>query len=83
MNLGSGVHKVKKTGRRRLSIPTALPRPPPLPRPATSNQVPPHVAQAKMQRKNQMVAKCDLVCLICFPVVFLLFGTIYLAALYI
>ena len=63
-------------------VPSILPPLPPRPRAMLrSNQVPPHITQAKMQRKNQMVAKRDLVCHICFPVVFILFGAIYLMAL--
>jgi hypothetical protein len=40
--------------------------------------VSPRDATAKLIRKNQMIARLDIVCLIIFPIVFLLYAGIYL-----
>ena len=38
----------------------------------------PRDATAKLMRKNRMIARLDIVCLILFPIVFLLYAVIYL-----
>ena len=40
--------------------------------------VSPSEATAKLLRKNRMIARLDIVCLIIFPIVFILYGVIYL-----
>ena len=44
----------------------------------SKDDVSPHDATAKLIRKNQMIARLDIVCLILFPIVFLLYVVIYL-----
>ena len=38
----------------------------------------PGEAQAKLVKKNRMIARLDIVCLILFPIVFILYAAIYL-----
>ena len=38
----------------------------------------PSEAQAKLVKKNRMIARLDIVCLILFPIVFILYAAIYL-----
>ena len=41
-------------------------------------EVSPSDATAKLMRKNRMIARLDIVCLILFPIVFILYAAIYL-----
>ena len=66
---------------RSLIMATTGVEPPPLPTATNGSRIPADVARAKMMRKNKMVAKFDIVCLICFPIVFLIFGFVYILSL--
>ena len=46
--------------------------------PSNSEDLSPHEAAAKLIRKNQIIARLDIVCLVLFPIVFLLYSFIYL-----